>query len=886
MSIVLCLSTFAVRQLAGGACRMAGTDDVVREAARFLSERFVDHSQRLTRAVSLANDNAWKALEIALAGDSFWERCKSALARGDEKAFAQQVRLFLDAAPLPELAGKTAFRHKCLEELRGARKTPGLIGGAPDPRHLAERTADFARFTDPQRILDAEWRLAEDIAALMKEAGFGNLAWLLAQRPAQGAPILLAGARYFFRRAVEEDRELFQGLSFAKLEALADAQESGFASLSRAIADQAQQIEDLLGSVQIVVVQTHGAVLDLQSQLRGQGAQIQQIGDAVMKLLEQHQLQRRELRPSDSLSIRSDAERQLVKQLVQRYRALPVEQQRQAPAMLNALGKLQVVAGDFGQAQSDFIEVATLVSDAPAQAEALHNAYRAALEQRDWPTALQQLREATRLDPRRHAPFPLAKYQPRRILGAGGFGVAFACRHTELDAEVVVKTLNGEDLSRDVDDVFNEARVLYQLDHPNIIRLLDCGYAFPDEKARPYFVMHFFDGVNLEDQVRSSGPIAFDELVPLARQVAEGLRAAHAKGILHRDVKPANLLVRKDGDDWRVKIIDFGLALKQSSLVSSASTSRQNPTLAGSSVAGTLDYAAPEQMGRLPGVAVGRYSDVYGFGKTCCYALFRTTQPLPKHFRGLPAALTELIEDCLEESPEKRPTSFEPVLKRLAKIADDLVPTVVPTAQLVEIVEPQLAAPMVTVAATWYYLQDGKQFGPVTDHEIVGLARGGVLGRGDLVWKQGMPQWSPAGALRELADQMPVIAEIAPVPPVRRTTSRVRLFSPSEHLLKKGMSKYMAFFGKKALLKVYWNGGFVGEAAACDGFDLDVEAKPGRHVLEVAHWDDGEKDRKRFDLTLDKLGRYEVRFNHVWNPTLFGGGTMASSTIDIVKQPT
>ncbi len=891
MSIVLCLSTFAVRQLVGGACRTAGVDDVVREAARFLAQRFTDHSQRLTRAVTFANEQAWKALEIALAGDSFWDRCKSALARGDEKAFAQQVRMFLDAAPLPELAGKTAFRQKCLEELRTARKAPGLLASVPDPRQLAQRTADFARFTDPLELLNAEWRLAEDIAGLMKEAGFGSLAWLLAQRPRQGAPILLAGARYFFRRAVEEDRELFQGLSFAKLEALADAQENGFASLSQAIASNTARLEELLDGVQVVVVQTHSAVLDLQAQMQGHGEQLQQIGDAVLKLLEQHQLQRRELRPSDSLSIRGDAERQLVKQLVSRYRALPVEQQRQAPAMLNALGKLQVVAGDYEQAQHDFVEVAELVSDAGAQAEALHNAYRAALERRDWATALRQLREAMRLDPRRHSPFPVAKYQPQRILGAGGFGVAFSCRHVELDADVVVKTLNSDDLGRDVDDVFNEARVLYQLDHPNIIRLLDCGYTFPADKSRPYFVMHFFDGVNLEDHVRVAGPIAFDELVPLARQVAEGLRAAHGKGILHRDVKPANLLVRKDGDDWRVKLIDFGLALKQSSLAGGASTSRQHLTLAGSSVAGTLDYAAPEQMGRLPGVAVGRYSDVYGFGKTVCYALFRTTQPLPKHFRGLPASLTELIEDCLEESPEKRPASFDAVLKRLAKVADDdLVPTVtpdvVPMAQLAAPVAPQQveAAPAVVLAVVaWHYLQDGQQRGPVADHAMAELARSGALRPGDLVWKAGMPQWAPAGTRRELADLMPVVAEIAPAP--RRAALRVKLLCPSADLLKKSFSKYLALFGQKTQLKVYWNGDFVGEAVAHDGFCFEVDATPGRHALEIVHWDNGEKDRKKFDLPLEKPGRCEIRFNHVWKPALFGGGSMQDSTVDVVKQP-
>src|SRR5262249_39953207 len=154
---------------------------------------------------------------------------------------------------------------------------------------------------------------------------------------------------------------------------------------------------------------------------------------------------------------------------------------------------------DFDAAQQDFTQVAELVSDAQARGEAHHNAYRAALERRDWDAALRELVEAIRLDGKRFAPFPVGKYHPLRILGAGGFGVAFLGRHKQLDADVVVKTLVDDELERDVDQVFTEARALWQLDHPAIIRLLDCGYTLPAAKGRPYFVMHFFEGMTLEE---------------------------------------------------------------------------------------------------------------------------------------------------------------------------------------------------------------------------------------------------------------------------------------------------------------------------------------------------------------------------------------------------
>jgi serine/threonine protein kinase len=217
--------------------------------------------------------------------------------------------------------------------------------------------------------------------------------------------------------------------------------------------------------------------------------------------------------------------------------------------------------------------------------------------------------------------------------------------------------------------VFREAQVLEEIEHPAIIRLRDCDYADADQK-RPYLVMDYFEGLTLSDYVEKHGTLKPEELVALAVPMAEALQAAHARGILHRDVKPANVLVRREGDGarWRIKLIDFGLALKQSVLRTTVSNpAARAKTIMGYSVAGTVDYAAPEQMGRLPGVAVGPYTDVYGFGKTCCHALFRTVQPLRKHWREIPEPLADLLEQCLSESPEERLANFTEVLKRIGE---------------------------------------------------------------------------------------------------------------------------------------------------------------------------------------------------------------------------
>jgi serine/threonine protein kinase len=656
MEIFQRLSLVAVRQVIRGACEAAGM--VGAEAvAGFLKDQFTDHSRRLSRALAEAHERAWKALEIALAGPSLWNW----LDRSDDKAFRRQVRAFLDVTPLAGLPGHgPEFRQIALRELQAVRKS-GVLTGSLDPAELARSAGAFARFSDPQAVLDAEWQAVEQTAGELRQAGYKNLAHLLSLRPGEGAPLLVVAVRYFFRRAVEGDAELHRGLSWASWENLAESQRQGFDDLTTVLNDHGRQLDDLLG----LVGEIREAVLDIRSEVQGQREQIQHLAHDVLQVLVQRQLERRELQPGDSLSIRGDDERRLVKELVGRYRGLPEEQRRRLPALLNAVGKMEVVAGEFEAAQRDFQEAATLAVDRRARAEAHYNAYQAALERQQGAEALAELLRAAELDPERFAPFPLAKYEPRQILGAGGFGVAFLCRDRHADSRVVVKALRTDGLERSVADVFREARVLEQLDHPAIIRLRYCDYA-DAAQTRPYLVMDYFDGQTLADHVEKHGPLTPAELLALARPVAEALQAAHARGILHRDVKPANLLVRRDESGWRVKLIDFGLALKQSVIQATVTTpGLRGQSVISYSVAGTLDYAAPEQIGKLADVPIGPYSDVYGFGRTCCFALFRTAQPLPRHWRNLPAALAELLEECLEEQPGQRPATCAAILDRL-----------------------------------------------------------------------------------------------------------------------------------------------------------------------------------------------------------------------------
>jgi hypothetical protein len=660
MAILQTLSCLALRGV------VQGVGQGLKGGVAVLGERFTDHSDMLLRALQTANKRAWRALEIALAGGSWWEACKVRLAPADEQAFREPLRAFLADCPWDKGVERGPdFRRTCLQDLRAARKAGLLLQVALGMEKLAEGAGQFARFTDPAAIIDAEVQAVDRMGDELRQAGYPALAELALWHPPDGPPVLAAAVRYFFRREVEKDQQLFQGLAHPQLQELTASQQAGLAALGDALDRHGTRLEALLDDVRSAVRDVHDDVLDVKAELARQGAQLQELGAAVLAALQQHHLEHRPLRSDDSLSIHDEGERRLVRELVARYRALPPDERRQLPALLNAVGKLEVVAGEFESAQRDFQEVGALVEGPTARAEALHNAYRAALERRAWPEALVALLQAARLDPEHLEPFPLRKFEPERILDAGGFGVAFVCRNRHSGARVVIKTFTGDRLGRDVSEVFQEAHALEEVEHPAIIRVRDCDYA-DMARTRPFLVMDYFDGQTLAEQVAWEGTLSPEDLLPLARLIAEGLRAAHMRGILHRDVKPANLLVRRSAS-WEVKLIDFGLALAVQTVADTAHL-RSQKTIAGSSIAGTLDYAAPEQIGRRPGVGVGTWSDVYGFGKTCCFALFGTPQPTFQHWQKLPTPLADLLGRCIAEAPEERPATFDAVLAELAPL--------------------------------------------------------------------------------------------------------------------------------------------------------------------------------------------------------------------------
>ena len=233
----------------------------------------------------------------------------------------------------------------------------------------------------------------------------------------------------------------------------------------------------------------------------------------------------------------------------------------------------------------------------------------------------------------------LGPYEIVSQLGTGGMGEVYRARDSKLGRSVAIKVLPSQ-VAKDsemLDRFRREARVLASLNHPNIASI----YGFEDSD-KPGLIMELVEGPTLADCLRA-GPMPVDEALPIAKQICEALEYAHERGIIHRDVKPANIKVTADGT---VKLLDFGLAKAlESPVVSSDNLS--SPTLTNLAtqagvILGTAAYMPPEQAKGRP---VDRRADIWGFG-CVLFEMFAGSMA----FRG--ESVTDTLAEIIKAEPD------------------------------------------------------------------------------------------------------------------------------------------------------------------------------------------------------------------------------------------
>jgi serine/threonine protein kinase len=262
-------------------------------------------------------------------------------------------------------------------------------------------------------------------------------------------------------------------------------------------------------------------------------------------------------------------------------------------------------------------------------------------------------------------------------LGEGGMGQVFKARNWKLDRFVALKLIRKELLTNPtaVGRFYREIEATAQLDHPNLIRALDAGRT--DEGL--YIVMEFVDGVDLGRLVRASGPLPPERACAYVRQAALGLQHAFERGLVHRDIKPQNLLLTAAGEV--IKVLDLGLArLADREPVDGAT--RLDLTQMGV-IVGTVDFMAPEQARDPRGVDVR--ADLYSLGCTFCYLLTgkppfpggTPTEKILKHYMdpsppllAVPPRVRGVIHKLLAKNPEDRYQTPAELAAALAQLLD------------------------------------------------------------------------------------------------------------------------------------------------------------------------------------------------------------------------
>ena len=205
----------------------------------------------------------------------------------------------------------------------------------------------------------------------------------------------------------------------------------------------------------------------------------------------------------------------------------------------------------------------------------------------------------------------IGPYSIISLLGKGGMGAVYLAEQTSLQRQIALKVLHSDrnNDQKQLDQFIAEARIAARLDHPNLLAIHDAG--FDDIHQAAYFSMERIDGSTLRQRVNKEGPMDSDLARHLISQAAEGLACAHEQGVIHRDIKPDNIMVTPKNT---VKVADLGLAVTLDRGGRSKSKRRRLVLV------GTLGWSAPEQM-RDPSLA-SPASDVFSLG--CCYYFLLT----------------------------------------------------------------------------------------------------------------------------------------------------------------------------------------------------------------------------------------------------------------------
>lgn len=308
-------------------------------------------------------------------------------------------------------------------------------------------------------------------------------------------------------------------------------------------------------------------------------------------------------------------------------------------------------ASDYGYLGSEFVEIADLlfernvsVIDQRDAKTSFARSERSANETETYhpdPTLLRKEFASNSPDYKLQFERPFGDYQVLNEIAEHGQGIVYRANHPRLHRQVVIKVCKKSRLAQNQQALLDEAKVLAQLNHPNVATVYDLQF---DRIGNPYLVMEYIEGRNLDDTLQESRPTV-EETVAMIKSVCDGLHHAHNLGIFHMDLKPTNIVIR--GSDRVPKIIDFGLAQLKPAY----------GTVESNSYGGTYRYMAPEQAlamqkfkaGKTPPEGLDARADVYAMGAILYEML--TGKPLRENSKTQDLALEQAVANHFDTNP-------------------------------------------------------------------------------------------------------------------------------------------------------------------------------------------------------------------------------------------
>ena len=256
----------------------------------------------------------------------------------------------------------------------------------------------------------------------------------------------------------------------------------------------------------------------------------------------------------------------------------------------------------------------------------------------------------------------VGKFRIEELLGTGGFALVYRATHLLLHSTVALKLLRPDVVARRPQlaaQLLQEARFAARIDHPNVVRVLDVTH----DPGLTFIVMEFIDGTSLARSIAERGALSPSSVVRIGLDTIDGLQAGLDKGLIHRDIKPPNILLTRTGT---ARIVDLGLA--------NPIGDRDEGPLRGSTVVGTRGYMSPEQIAE-PNAADFR-SDIFSLGVTLLEA---ATGQSPNDLRArgavtttVPDGLARVLAWMVEDDPHDRPSSYRELRLALTDVRAQL----------------------------------------------------------------------------------------------------------------------------------------------------------------------------------------------------------------------